>query len=97
MRRELTFEAKGKVLTCCQLFSMCAMDCCQCLLYDALQHLLAVTATLRNTHFDCLSSEDGRWARPLPSAPEAARCLWQQLSHPRQDAGYTRLCVQSKQ
>ena len=31
MRRELTFEAKGKVLTCCHLFSMHALDCCQCL------------------------------------------------------------------
>ena len=38
MRRELTFEAKGKVLICCQWFNTRALDCCQSLLCDVLQH-----------------------------------------------------------
>ena len=55
MRRELAFEAKAKVLTC----STYAPDCCRCLLRDALQHLLAVTATLHNAHFNCLVGDAG--------------------------------------
>ncbi len=71
MRRELTFEAKGKVLTCCQLFTACAPVCCQCLLCDALQPLLAVAAPLHNPHSDCLGADDSCWAGPLLRAPGA--------------------------
>ena len=65
MRRELTFEAKGKVLTCCKLFSTCALDCCRCLSCTALQHHLAVAAALHIAHAGCLSGDDACWARPL--------------------------------